>query len=160
MAGTGFFYDRDDESKEWLLIGSRVGLLQFSELLRAYVANPRNEMKSEHEHYGPYMYLEVMTWPEAGMDEHAIHGPLDALERLAGLVEQRVAGLKPGDSARLRDEFAPDAAYTLVLQLQADGFDPASADAGLDEAQDGRSGANQPVTPSLSAVPRQRTAQA
>jgi hypothetical protein len=62
----GFFYDRDDVSKEWRLVGSREGLRHFAGLLRAYVADPRNEMKSEHEHYGPYMYLEVMTWPEAG----------------------------------------------------------------------------------------------
>ena len=129
----GFFYDRNDDAKEWLLVGSRAGLLRFSELLRAYVANPANDMKSEHEHYGPYMYLEVMTWPEAGLDEHSIHGPLDSLERLAGLVDLKVAGLKPGETARLRDEFAPRTAYTLVLQLQADGFDPASADAGLHE---------------------------
>lgn len=127
----GFFYDRDDDEKEWLLVGSRTGLLRLSELLRAYVANPRNEMKSEHEHYGPYMYLEVMTWPEPGMDGHAIHGPLDALGRLAILVEQKVAGLKPGERVKIRDEFARHADYRLVLQLQSDGFDPASMDAGL-----------------------------
>jgi hypothetical protein len=127
----GFFYDRDDNSKEWLLIGSRAGLLRFAALLRAYVADPRNEMKSEHEHYGPYMYLEVMTWPETGMDDHTIHGPLDQLQRLAILVDEKVSDLEPGTKARIRDEFAPGAEYSLVLDLRPDNFDPASTDTGL-----------------------------
>ena len=127
----GFFYDCKESSKEWVLVGSRTGLLRFGELLRAYVANPRNEMESEHEHYGPYMYLEVMTRPDAGMDRHSIHGSLKDLGRLATLVEQQLASLRPGRSVRIREEFAPTAEYTLVLDLRDDRFDPASADGNL-----------------------------
>ncbi len=127
----GFFYDRDDSAKEWHLFGSQAGLGRFVKLLRAYVARPGNAMKSEHQHYGPYMCLEIMTWPEAGMDDHCIHGPLDALDRLASLVEVKVAAPKPGEKAWLRDEFVRDAAYTLVLNMQPDDFDPASADGAL-----------------------------
>ena len=58
MARLGFFYDRDDASKEWILVGSRAGLQRFADLLHAYVADPRHETLSEHEHYGPYMYLD------------------------------------------------------------------------------------------------------
>ena len=129
----GFFYDRNDNSKEWLFLGSRAGLFRFAALLRDYAGDSRNVMKSEHEHYGPYMYLEVMTWPEAGMDSHAIFGPLEELDRLASLVEERVAGLEPGRSARIREEFALTSAYSLVLELRDDAFDPASADASLIE---------------------------
>jgi hypothetical protein len=127
----GFFYDRDESSKEWLLVGSRAGLLRFAALLHAYVADSRNEMKSEHEHYGPYMYLEVMTWPDAGIDGHSIHGSLKDLGRLAALVEERLSGLTPGRSVRIREEFASTAEYTLVMELRDDGFDPASVDANL-----------------------------
>lgn len=129
----GFFYDRDENSQEWLLLGSRFGLGRFSELLRAYVADPRHEMKSEHEHYGPYMYLEVMTWPEAGMDGHAIHGPLNDLGRLAALVDEKVAKLEPRQRARIREEFASTSEYTLVMELRDDSFDPASLDGNLVE---------------------------
>jgi hypothetical protein len=88
-------------------------------------------MKSDHQHYGPYMYLEIMTWPEPGVDDHSIRGPLDALERLASLVEAKVAALQPGEKSSLRGEFAADAAYTPVLNLRPDDFDPASADSAL-----------------------------
>src|SRR5437773_4027209 len=64
----GFFYDRDDQTRVWKLTSSRAGLLGFRDALLSYVADPRNALKSEHEHYGPYSYLEVMTWPEAGFD--------------------------------------------------------------------------------------------
>jgi hypothetical protein len=129
----GFYYGSDELLKERRLVGSREGLLRFAALLRRYVADPRNAVKSEHEHYGPYMSLEVMTWPEAGMDDHAIQGPLTELERLAGLVERKLDGLQPGNEVRIREEFAPSAAYALVLELRDDGFDPSSMDGTLVE---------------------------
>jgi hypothetical protein len=130
----GFFYDLDDISKDWIVVGSRLGLARFSALLRRYIADPRNAMLSEHEHYGPYLYLEVMTWTEAGMDDHAIHGTLQDLERLAELVDERAAVLRPGEQTRIREEYAPNAEYGLILKLREDGFDPATLDGNLSEA--------------------------
>lgn len=124
----GFFYDRDDQGKVWRLTGSRAGLLRFRDALLSYVADPRNTLKSEHEHYGPYGYLEVMTWPEAGFDAHAIRGPLADLGRLASLIEDKLAAARPGSAVRIREEFAPESPYALVLEVKEDGFDPATAD--------------------------------
>src|SRR5208283_1821511 len=102
----GFFYDRDDQAGVWRITGSRVGLLRFRDVLLEYAADPRNALRSEHEHYGPYMHLEVMTWPEAGFDDHAIRGPLTELARLARLIEAKLATARPGSSVLIRDEFA------------------------------------------------------
>lgn len=124
----GFFYDVDHEAKVWTLIGSRAGLLCFRDVLRAYVADPRNTLESEHEHYGPYMYLKVMTWQEAGFDKDAIRGPLGDLARLAELVEAKLADAQPGSTVRIHEEFAADSPYALVLQVHEDSFDPATAD--------------------------------
>ena len=57
----GFFYDRDDDAKEWRLIGSKEGLRQFAHSMQEYAANPGNDLISEHEHFGPYGYLKVGT---------------------------------------------------------------------------------------------------
>jgi hypothetical protein len=124
----GFFYDCDSQTKTWRLTGSRAGLLRFRDALRSYVADPRNKLESEHEHYGPYMYLKIMTWPEAGCDENAIRGPLVDLERLATLIEAKLAGAHAGSSVLIREEFAVDSQYAIVLDLREDGFDPATAD--------------------------------
>jgi|SRR5580698_2513158 hypothetical protein len=124
----GFFYDRDDQTRVWKLTGSRSGLLRFRDALLAYVTDPGNAAESEHVHYGPYQYLEVMTWPEAGFDDHAIRGRLTDLTRLAKLVEAKLATVSPGSSVLIREEFAADSPYALVLELREDGFDPATAD--------------------------------
>jgi hypothetical protein len=124
----GFFYHRDDHTKVWKLTGSRAGLLRFRDTLLSYVADPRNKLKSEHEHYGPYMYLEVMTWPEAGFDKHAIRGSLADLGRLANLIEAKLTTALPGSSIRIQKEFSADSPYALILDLREDGFDPAVAD--------------------------------
>jgi hypothetical protein len=124
----GFYYNRDDQARVWKLTGSRAGLLRFRNALLSYVADPRNVLKSEHEHYGPYSYLQVMTWPKAGLDNQAIRGPLEDLRRLAKLVEAKLATARPGSSVLIHEEFAADSPYALVLDLREDGFDPATAD--------------------------------
>jgi hypothetical protein len=85
-------------------------------------------LEAEHERYGPYAYLEVMTWPVAGFDDHAIRGPLKELARLAKLVEAKLATVSPGSSVLIQEEFAADSPYALALDLREDGFDPATAD--------------------------------
>jgi hypothetical protein len=82
-----FYCHHDTKGREYRLIGSREGLWRFAELLRAYVSDERNALPWEHEHYGPYG-REVMTSPEPGIDDHAIHGPLSKLAELASLVER------------------------------------------------------------------------
>src|SRR6266508_6081592 len=127
----GFHSLCDDAAKEWRLTGSRSGLGRFAHLLCRYVANPTNAPLSEHEHHNPYGSLEIMTWGVAGFDGHAIHGTLQDLMRLAGLVETALISATPGSRVSIREEYSPEAEYTLVLDVQEDGFDPASADLAL-----------------------------
>ena len=127
----GFYYERDDELKAWKLAGSREGLLRFRDALRAYAAQPGNAIISEHEHYGPYMYLEVATWTEARFGEHAIQGTLADLRRLADLIDLKLQTALPGSFVTIREEFAVDSPYSLILEVQEDGFDPARADTQL-----------------------------
>jgi len=124
----GFFYQRDDQAKLWKLTGSRSGLLRFRDALIDYAACPENDVESEHEHYGPYAYLKVMTCPEAGFDSDAIRGPLADLARLAKIIEVKLATASPGSSIPIREEFAAYSPYSLVLDLREYGFDPATAD--------------------------------
>ena len=123
----GFYCHHDSSSREYRLVGSPSGLRRFADLLRAYVADPRNATISEHEHYGPYG-LEIMTWSQPGIDDHAIFGPLAKLAELADMVEDRLGRARPGESVSVRDGFAPDAPFDLILDVRAEGFDPPSAE--------------------------------
>ena len=127
----GFFYELDTDLQQWRLIGSRSGLLCFRELLLDYAATPAHATESAHAHYGPRSYLEVMTWPDPGIDAHAIFGSVDDLRHLAAIVERKMSGAQPGDRIRIGRDYAPASEYMLVLDLREDGFDPASVDSTL-----------------------------
>jgi hypothetical protein len=77
------------------------------------------------------MYLEIMTWREAGFDEHAIRGPLPELKRLASLIENKIAAVQSGATITIQSEYSPSSPYALVLEVRDDNFDPAEADSGL-----------------------------
>lgn len=124
----GFFCELDDQKKAWTLTGSRSGLLYFPDLLLGYVADPQNASNGKRAHFGPYGSLEVMTSPLPGFDAHAIRGSLPALTHLAELVEAKLAFAEVGSRVKIRAEFAPQSAYSLVLDVRADGFDPATTD--------------------------------
>src|SRR5262245_2429318 len=93
----GFFYERDDPRSTWLIRGSRTGLLTFARVVREYSNDPRRQQLSEHEHFGPYGYLEIGTWRSAEITDHWIAGTLADLNRLSSLVEEQVLKAKTGD---------------------------------------------------------------
>jgi hypothetical protein len=124
----GFFYDRDDSAKEWKIVGSREGLRTFAHIIRRYASNPENNVLSGHDHYGPYMYLEIGTWSESQITNHWIAGPVDNLLKLSSTVEQLIAAASVGDRLPLRVAFAQASPYDLVLEMRDDTFDPPSAD--------------------------------
>jgi hypothetical protein len=124
----GFFYDRDDDAKAWRIVGTEAGLGTFAKLLRAYASEPKHDVLSEHEHLGPYMYLEIGTWTEPEITDHWIAGPRTALGALAQLIERSIPELRVGGSVSFREAFAPKSAYDLVLELRAEPFDPAKDD--------------------------------
>ena len=124
----GFFCELDDQNRVWTLTGSRAGLLHFPDLLRGFINDPQNASDGQQQHYGPYGSLDVMTWPDAGLDANAIRGSLTDLDRLASIVETHLVVAEPGTPIRIREEYAPDSRYALLLDVRADGFDPSSTD--------------------------------
>ena len=124
----GFFYDRIEGSKEWLIRGSRHGLVRFARLVCEYTNDPRNGQLSEHEHFGPYMYLEVGTWQGPEITHHWIAGTLEDLKSLSVVIREKASKAAPGDRLLLRQDYAPNSPYELALEVQDDGFDPATAD--------------------------------
>jgi hypothetical protein len=126
----GFFYDRNDETKEWLIRGSRQGLLAFAKILEDYSRNPNRRTLSEHDHLGPYMYLEIGTWNSRVIDDHWIAGTQEDLAALAVLIREHLAKAQSGNLIQLREAYAPVSLYELVLEICGDDFDPAKADKG------------------------------
>jgi hypothetical protein len=125
----GFYYTRDDQPRQaWRVVGSLAGLAAFHAMLVGYVTHPSNARLSEHQHYGPYSYLKLMTSSEAGIDAHSIRGTLDDLSRLAGLVRAALEHAKLGDVIPLGHDYVERTSCELLLDVRDDSFDPASDD--------------------------------
>ena len=124
----GFFYDRDDDSKRWRVVGSVDGLRKFAELIRDYANNPKNDSLSQHAHFGPYMYLEIGTWSQPEINDHWIAGPLQDLSSLASAIKNAVGHAKVGQCVSMREGFAANSPYDLVLEMRDKLFDPAEED--------------------------------
>lgn len=124
----GFFYDREDTSRTWRIVGSVTGIRKFARKVREYALNPRNETLSEHQHFGPYMYLEIGTALRPEITDHWIAGPLQSLADLATLIDQAAERAQIGDSISLRQAFAPESTYDLVIEVRHEAFDPARED--------------------------------
>jgi len=124
----GFYYICDDDAKEWILTGSKSGLMRFCECLGVYGKNEGNSGVSEHDHFGPYMYLKIMTWSEAGVNGRSIHGSLKDLLRLSELIKNKLEASREGDSVVISSEYTETCEYKIRLNVMSHGFDPASPD--------------------------------
>lgn len=87
----GFYYDFDErlEVNQWRFFGSKSGFQNFVNLLDNYVSNPVNNRLSEHNHYGPYCYLKIMTWDKAKITSNYICGIIDEIKGLKKLVADK-----------------------------------------------------------------------
>jgi hypothetical protein len=130
----GFFYETRDDPACWRLIGSASGLAKFVKLLDQYVCDPRKEAISEHEHYGPYMYLKVQTAESPEIDGEGIRGSLADLARLRDLIAHGLRNLSAGESFVIGPEYSPSVILPLRVELRESDFDPASEDPALPES--------------------------
>lgn len=124
----GFYYDRDDSERAWILKGSKQGLLKLSEILKAYTQNNHKSGKSEHIHLGPYMYLKIITWNEAHIGEQGVYGSQKDLKRLANQIEGKLMEASPNQIFEVAEEYAGDKDYSMTLYVMREDFDPAEVD--------------------------------
>jgi hypothetical protein len=127
----GFFYETRHEPPCWRFVGSASGLLKLVQLLDQYVADPRNALLSEHEHYGPYMYLKVQTAEVPEIDRDSIRGTLSDLARLRELIAAGIRKTAAGGAFSIAFEYSARVMYPLTFEVQPEGFDPAAADPAL-----------------------------
>jgi hypothetical protein len=126
----GFFYERDDAAQVWTIRGSIDGLNRFAAEIERYASKPNHTVISEHDHFGPYLYLKIGTWPAPQLNGDWIAGPLSFLTDLAQEIRSRLNAAAVGQTLSLRGFFEPSESYDLLLKIEPDSFDPAEADAG------------------------------
>jgi hypothetical protein len=126
----GFYYDLDHrlEVNQWRFFGSRNGLQNFVTLLDCYISKPSNEGISEHDHYGPYSYLKIMTWNKAEITEDYIAGTIQDLKKLRNIIAAKLAQAQPGETFNIDKDYGVGNTVTAKFFVMADTFDPVSMD--------------------------------
>ncbi|WP_421567531.1 hypothetical protein [Stenotrophomonas sp. PD6] len=127
----GFHYERDDDSKQWTVTGSKEGVRSLAAAIRTYATDCGNDWLSCHRNLGPHAYLEIGTWSSAIIDDHWIAGRLTDLLGLAAYIEEWIGTSKVGDGLSVRSFFSPESPYDLWLRVGRDDFDPSSLDTSL-----------------------------
>ncbi|NMC56938.1 MAG: hypothetical protein GYA50_06945 [Eubacteriaceae bacterium] len=129
----GYYYDYDKEEKFWIIIGSKEGILKFCQTLKQYSQNPNNNTKSEHDHLGPYMYLKIVTWNEAFINDDGIYGSLEDLSKLADIIKACSDKAAFADIITIDKEYSSSNHSYIKIFVREDDFDPASPDTQLFE---------------------------
>ncbi|MXV53352.1 hypothetical protein GS399_20525 [Pedobacter sp. HMF7647] len=127
----GFYYDFDDrlDVNQWRFYGSKIGLQNFVKLLDEYTSKPSNNKEFEHDHYGPYSYLKIITLDnEAIINEHAIGGSIANLKKLKSIIADKLNNTNPGQTFNIDKDFGNNNTATAKFFVMADHFDPVSMD--------------------------------
>jgi len=121
----GFYYEYDDELKQWRFIGSKQGLSQLINIIIDYTSNKSNNGLSEHIHLGPYSYLKIITWNEPIITKDYIAGAPDDLKMLASLITGKLKVISTGNAFKIDKEYSPKNSGSLLFIVMADEFQPA-----------------------------------
>ena len=74
------------------------------------------------------MHLEIGTWSQPEISDHWIAGTLQELSSLASVIKGAVDHAKVGDCVSMRQDFAANSPYDLILEIRDNLFDPAKED--------------------------------
>lgn len=126
----GFYYDCDDRLSvnQWRFFGSRKGLYNFALLLDEYINNPQNSIVGEHEHYGPYCYLKIMTWDSPQITEKCITGTIEDLKNLKTVISEKILQSQAGDTFNIDKDYGVNNTITAKFFVMKDDFEPFSMD--------------------------------
>ena len=126
----GFYYDRDDrmDVNQWRFYGSKQRFQNLVSLLDKYTENPNNDTLSEHDHYGPYSYLKIMTWDKPTITESYIAGTIPDLKKLRNIILDKLNKAQPGQTFNIDKDYGVDNTVTVKFFVMADDFDPPSMD--------------------------------
>jgi hypothetical protein len=127
----GFYYDFDERLgvNQWRFYGSISGLENFLKLLDDYTSRTGNNKEFEHDHYGPYSYLKIITLDDqAIINDNAIGGTIADLKKLRNIIADKLNNAQPGQTFNIDKEYGEDNTVTAKFFVMADSFDPVSMD--------------------------------
>ena len=129
----GFYYElyENGDVHQWRFFGSKSGFQRFSSLLHKYADDPVNVNLSEHEHYGPYYYLKVMTSDQERITADMFEVTIQGARQLADIILRKTQSHAPGETFSIESEFGKNNTASALFFIMDERFDPASLDRSL-----------------------------
>lgn len=124
----GYYYEIDEINKKWIIVGSLFGIRNFISQLNEYANNSKNSKISEHDHWGPYMYLKIMTNTDPVINKNCISGSLSDLKRLSEIIDKKLNDNLINTTLEIKEEYSKDCEYSIQFKIMEYGFDPATED--------------------------------
>ena len=126
----GFYYDleKSADRNEWKFYGSKHGLQNFVKILEDYTNKSANNFLSEHNHYGPYNYLKIMTWDKPIITENYIAGTIKDLKVFKSIIANKLENIQAGQSFMIDKEYGKGNTATAKFFVMENDFDPVSID--------------------------------
>jgi len=103
----GYWFEFSESRTTWVFRLTRAARHKLSRLFWDYVRDPRHAVLSEHDHYGPYSDLKIVTWSEPRIDGDGIWGSMGELSQLASLIDERLLPAQVGEVIRIDREYFP-----------------------------------------------------
>jgi hypothetical protein len=122
----GFYYEYDENLKQWRFFGSKQGLYKLSALIKTYTNESANENISDHRHIGPYNYLKIMTWNEPIVTDKYIAGSLQDLLEFSTMLYAKINLASAGQIVKISAEYSSKSTTTLLFIIMSDDFLPSS----------------------------------
>jgi hypothetical protein len=123
----GFWFDCKARETCWKFCADRRGVNAMILVLREYLAGPEATENGDHLHVGPYSSLRIITGDRPLISRRGIAGRREDFLQLIRELEVHAAQSAVGVYPIARNFTQPDG-FRALLQLEPDGFDPASAD--------------------------------
>src|SRR4051812_43842432 len=104
----GFYYDLDDRISvnQWRFYGSKSGLESFVNMLDEYTKDRTKQYLTEHDHYGPYSYLKIITLEgHSCITNDGIGGTITDLKALRNIIADKLISARPGQTFNIDKDF-------------------------------------------------------
>lgn len=132
----GFYYECDEEKQVWRFVGSKAGLYKLAYLFIEYSSNPYNQKISEHQHYGPYMYLKIATSVDFGIGKYGFCGSLRNFNDLGRQINDKIMSAEENSTIVFVPIWSSVTDYRLIFDVRQENFDLATVDLQLDLSVD------------------------
>jgi hypothetical protein len=124
----GYYFELNKDEKKWVFISSKNGIEKFIDQIKDYIQNETNKDIGEHDHWGPYGDLKIMTTSVPQITNGFIGGNCTSFLELTELIEKNIKKITINESFFIQEEYVKDARTGIEFVIKDDDFDPASAD--------------------------------